>query len=394
MKFIDPYANCDAVKKLRNSENKKKRILCIDRDGTLNFEKPPERGGDVERWQHEVNARRIVRETDPNNVIIIPTMCTPGMLMSWDMFDESAAKGYNEPRPRIGYANDGLVRIEAKPGDVPEFAYNTDADVIAGIGTRIMIKNGSCYFEDRGYVNKLGLCHYGDWSNTKWRATTMRHLRQLWPEEWLHEHLAKIDLPGMYEQRLVNVAQLPGRVELSFDTIDEKHEAIGRIITVKWRHDDMSNFVANRLDVIDESRPPKGKIFLVPRDENKYTQMERCLRQISSDAGLKPAEIEVFCAGDASPDLNMIRAVPEAKGRFVLVGGSRLTQALVERHKEYAGVSIEWLTANLVDTDQPGIYKWQCKVSDKECERLVIVGDEAFPGTTGPVTIAKVLESL
>ncbi len=125
------------------------------------------------------------------------------------------------------------------------------------------------------------------------------------------------------------------------------------------------------IDWADESIPAKHyySIYLLPHGVNKQTVVDRIIaieRKVNA----------LLMIGDSQTDYPMgFQAGQGLPATFLMVGGARLPKLLPAAIKR-----------QLKRTRQRGWYRFQ--------DRTIIIGDEAFPHTKGPVTIQRYLATL
>lgn len=376
----NPFVGSDAALKVAETQ----RIFCTDRDYTFNFEKPSRQGQYSHEWLVELEKRGSIIEQTAADVQMVVTQCTPGMLMRRKALQASCRLGYLEPIPKLGFAGDGKTRIPTPPDDLSEYSFGIDWDVIGGVGTRAMLRHGEVYLEDVEYADQLEIRNSQSWSDSPWREKAI----ELLIKTSAAHYRAPIDLVGAYDNDKVDVACLPGRIQLNFPNREEKLAFMQKVESLQkefyWKN------IVGRLELVDESNPavdpPTFQLYMLPKGGTKRGIIDRVIGQLALAANVELSRIYILFAGDAPPDLDMLRAVPEARATFILVGGSRLYPFIADPEcVDFAGMPIGDITKNLRRTGDVGVYTFNT--------RTVIIGDEAYPGLKGPATIAAYLET-
>jgi hypothetical protein len=378
----NPYIGSDAASDLAVS----KQVSCLDRDGTFNFEKPPAPGSPREAWKKELGDRQYIVEENKNKrrVHMAVTKCTAGMLMRGMDLVRSYTKGkYHEPIPKLGFEPDGIHRKPTPPDDLDEFTHGIDWQVIGGVGSGLVVRHEDTYYPDLEFAQQLGMYNAERWSDSPWRQEALDLLMFMGQAH----RRSPIDIVGNYENDLVDVACLPGRIELKFGTLSEKLEFVAQFESLR-RNTVWGRFV-NAIQLVDESNPPaKFQLYMLPKGGTKLGYINRAIGQLADAAGVALSDLEILFAGDAPPDLEMLLAVPEASATFILVGGSRLTQSFRTR-TDFAGESLTWLYNALKPAKVKGMYDIQHSGSGR---RTFIFGEEVCPHEKGPGTIRHCLQ--
>ena len=387
----------------------------------------------------------LVEETGA--VLACITARTPALAMSKKSYQASVAHGYNEPPPRW-HKVDGKY-VEVDPAEEPFFKHNYDWPIIGSFGRGILVKNGHGYRADRGYEQLLnsqvlnsdntvrplaaqnrpdGLLSVED---SPWRLAAMAFVGT--SLAFARDCLASIERLANYREYKSNVAPLPYRVQFNF----EGPEGFRTMLKVKQKireEKHNNNPFALRVFTVDESRinhnnPDASSyvLYLVPwhgRKENMFNRMlsqlveasELLLLQesgLSLQGGERTVEdvvrrayesIKLFYAGDSPTDLKIgLIGGGRVKTHFILPTGSDLAPSLMGRRNRYGVVNLQFLwddparkrlNPRLESTGRTGEYYFVHKIQKMlgHTPNLVVIGDERYPGTTPPGSVALFMD--
>lgn len=106
---------------------------------------------------------------------------------------------------------------------------------------------------------------------------------------------------------------------------------------------------------------------------HKQQAADHIFKALYSQLSVAPAQCVVLLAGDNVPDLPMgLLSAAGSSATFLIPGGAPLAEVLF---------SPEFTARYPLQPLEKGVYRFS------PTTRTVIVGDEAFPGTTGPTTL-------
>ena len=188
--------------------------------------------------------------------------------------------------------------------------------------------------------------------DTQW----MKQLQSLGtPRQWIRE-CQRCVIPEATLMIPTDVAQPWYRVQLNFSSRSALRKQVRQLPSqVSWQ---------------DESNPSREEysIYLLPNRINKQTVVDHLIAQ-------HPTPEKVLMIGDSQTDQLMgLHAGNGCPSTFLIVGGARLVQLLPSTIKR-----------QFKPQSQTGWYRYH--------DRVVIIGDQAFPGTIGPETILTYLRT-
>ena len=337
--------------------------------------------------------------------IIFSTARSPELVMSSNMLDVSQRLGEVARQAPKWHVENGVysfVPIET----LDEFRYCYNPDAILAFGEGIFIKKlrtgkqrpsyFSCDTEyERIYLNQIA--QEAPSAERTWRKLALAVVKTV----GLEEKLAAIEIAGNYERGLANVTPLKYRIQLDFrgrHSVSDKYIALERI----------KNFLrgtplAQYVEGVDESKPDMGNpdesratLYLMPPGARKENMLNRTLSQICTQQRIGTHEMKLLIVGDTLTDFySMCYAGWDASAVGIVVGGSRLFQCLEER-ANFAGVDLQRYHKALKPTSRPGFYRFDNPLmrggwTEHGKERLIILGDRAYPGTVGAETVLAYL---
>ncbi len=336
-----------------------------------------------------------------NGIFAVATAQSTEMLMSSKSFEASVQRGFSRPRPLLGGVPGD--RFYVRPEDIPCRVPFTDADAIMSMGTGCHVRRQKgWYAENVAYRKRLGL---------KWRAGVLRLLDMMNENgvDNLRQYFAPIEFEENYRLGKTDVMPLEFRIQFEFVNAETKNIVKGRIeaaltgliqlseikgITNEMFTQIISQYgdILRNLRIVDESDPLKNKFqfYLMPRYAAKEEMIDEMLAVLTQGQMIG----NLLIAGDMPPDLLAGCFAGRAlSATFLLVGGSPVSPYLTRDDPHfgmpYAGERLQWMTDELMATKRPG---FEVLHRAGIPARMVVIGDIAYPGTTGPETIAAFLK--
>lgn len=348
-------------------------------------------------------AAHYVRDyVDERGTFTVATAQTAEMLMSSELYENSRERGFARLPPKLG--GESGRRFYVKPESIAARVPFTDAAAIMSMGTGCHIREADeWYSEAASYKRRLGLT---------WRENAMNLLSIIATEsDEYKRYLAPIESEENYRQGVTDVMPLEYRIQFNFDDRESKDRmkyriasaltSIRQILPLKGLFEEGMEKAGNaqlfgdihkNLQIVDESSPALGKFqfYIMPRYAAKEEMVDEMLAILPKGEMIE----DLVIAGDMPPDLRAgCYAGRARRATFILVGGSPLAPHFTRdgEHfgKHYAGESLEFVTKNLEPTGRPG---FEILVRAGVHMRLFVNGDVAYPGLTGPETIAAFLK--
>jgi hypothetical protein len=368
----------------------------FDVDGTLMTKAMEEQRASPEA----LLAAHFVRDHfDEHGTFTVATAQTAEMLMSSRIYRASVALGFARKPPKLG--GEPGRRYYVKPELIPERVPFTDAKAIMSMGTgcHILQKEG-WYREHETYRKRLG---------GSWRQNVFNLLDWGDKKKEYRQYLAPIESRMNYRKGVTDVMPLPYRIQFNFDDLATKDRIKGKVMeAIRGRRAivelglsskeeselDESRFgdIHCNLRIVDESNPANGKyqFYLMPRYASKEEMVDEMLSVLARGEMIE----DLLIAGDMPPDLRAGCFAGRAlRATFILVGGSPLAPYFDRDSsffgQAYAGEKLDFITANLMRTGRPGFEVFERAGVPM---RLFVNGDVAYPGLTGPETIAAFLK--
>lgn len=252
--------------------------------------------------------------------------------------------------------------------------------IISSSGSKIFVKQDSgAYQEDLCFYNKA-------FPNPQvWRKTITTQINNINNQKNIAK-LSYVEDVSLYVNGTNNVYPLDYRIQLFFDSIEDKLFFISELMKIKKVSNDISIVT---LHIADDSNPNKNKIsvYLTPKN-SKVEAIDHVIKHFKKDLNLIDPELIII--GDSWLDLEMgLFSAPNIpKTTFYLVGGSRLTEFVIDSQKNsFAGESLTKIRQNLIKTNGIGIYYYK----DEDYERKVVIGDMVYPGKVGSDSIIEFL---
>lgn len=357
-----PYSGSEIVQKLK--ENLKKgispRIAFLDIDSTLT-------GSTVST--NEVRKKL----EDLGYAIVFITARTEEMIMSQYQFQVSKALGFARAEPHLGKTTDNK-KFYLPPEKVePEGLI--DPDIIAGSsGTKILVKQANDgYLTDSSYEKNY------QQGSSEWRKETIAVIEKLQIGK-----PAEIENPQNYRNAITDVTPPDFRIQIDFKGLAEKQKFFENLSALQKKQIQNMRFIDNSNEQRD-----KYSIFIIPNKADKARAAEHIVNNICQELNLPRKDLEILIAGDSLADLPMgLYSGLDTQAKFILVGGSRITQALTDNQiTEYAGEKLLKFKSHL--SGSQGNLEFKIPIFGN---RKVIIGDQVFPNTKGPETILKLLE--
>lgn len=399
-----PYFGSDLVEAAAET----RWLSAVDLDGTMT-------SSDGEPSLKELAERReAVRLLEEGGrPRMLNTVRTFELAVSSALLEASHRYGVMRPKPKYGRDKDGK-RIFVPLEKMSKFDYCLDAHAFNGVGTGIFLRHQSShYVPDSGYAQQLG----------DWHRDVIDYLRlvdRMDPGARLEAAMADINHEASYDEGKTDVFPPEYRIQLEwtahkFGKRAGELKELAKELIRKWqnlfRPKEAWRSGRKRIDIVEENRGDEGRfiIYLVPKRSRKEHALTHVIRKIAEATNLVPSQYRVFGAGDTMTDVGVAFNTSVASDlTFLLAGGSRLYHFLSPHGehagKPYDGEDIFGLTRLLKgsETEHRGVHRLMLPTFDvfgekhriKKVARTVIVGDDAFPGETGPASIAATLEYL
>ena len=309
----------------------------------------------------------------------------------------------HEPKWHFENGKYSSVPIE----DLEEFDYCRDPDAILAFGEGIFPKklrvgkqrpaHYVCDTEyDRLYLNLIPGPTKEE-SDLSWREVTLGVVKAV----GLEGNLAAIEFANNYKEGLANVEPLKYRVQLDFfgrNSLMDKYVALRR--TEKFIE---GSPLALIIEGVDESKPDesspddsKATLYLMPPGARKQNMLNRPLSEICTAERIGTHEIRMPILGDTLTDFYaMLYGGWDAGVAGVVAGGSRLFKC-IEEQTNFGGVDLQLLHKGLKPTSRKGFFLFDNPLmrggwTKHGKERLIILGDRAYPGTVGAETMLAYL---
>lgn len=323
-------------------------------------------------------------------IVIFITARTEEMVMSSREYTLSQQRyNFGRAKPKLGKS--GRINIAVEPETVISPGL-LDPDIIAGTtGTRIFFhKADGGYCEDMMFRNK----HITSALFKRITHTMISHINKA-------ETIARTTLlehESNFHKGLTNVFPPDFQVQLDFKNLPHKIEFLWQLHVIKeqfslFRFIPQSEIVLKELSYVDNSDPDKNyySIFLVPNGgklhaiDYLYSKLEHCM-------GEGHHTMHSLTAGDSWADLQMGLyggTQINKQSHLLIVGGSRLTPYLIHSSKYdfYAGEPLKPIKQNMIPIEHKGFFRFPLLGHEK----ILIIGDLAYPGTRGPETILAFL---
>lgn len=334
---------------------------------------------------------------DTKGIFTVSTAQTAEMIMSEASYHASVERGFKRPRPHLGGVSG--KRFYVPPEKIACRIPFLDPHAIMSMGTGIRYRQkGGVYISNKDYEARL---------RPHWRSGA-EYLLEIVGES-LNIDVRRFYAPIEFEQNYIfgstDVAPLENRIELIFDDNDTKNLIKGALDSTLNGLRELELFegildeVQRRLSdalhnfrIQDESDPARGKyqFYVTPLVASKEEMVDEALAVLTRGRMIT----NLLIAGDMPPDLRAGCFAGRALcTTFLLVGGSPLAPHLTRDAeafgRAYAGESMSWLTDALVETRRPGFERLHRAGVPS---RMFVIGDVAYPGLTGPETIAAFLK--
>lgn len=343
----------------------------------------------------EIDARAGIREIlEDHGGYVLSTARTPELCMSERCLEASREAGFTRLDPRCHTENG--ARVYRPLSMIRKYAQLTDPDAIHSVGEGIWIKRGRAYHPDLEFYVRRGVAKEG------WKSDMRRLFEVVDADGAIRSDFSILEDPDSHASGLVDVQEIECRYELvakpGVDGPAWKKFVKQRIHALRETNHPLAR-IARSVHFIDESNPAKGRyqLYLVPhRRLTKEGALNHMLHQVSLASGIPTREFVTVCAGDRMPDLRAgLFGGYDAKGIFILAGGSVLTEYLVgdKRGQDFAGHPLGSIVRRLRPNSKKGWYHFH--MHGMPTERVVIVADEAVGGgKTDAESILGVLEQV
>ncbi len=383
----NPYKNSDAVRFLleKRREGNPLRIAFWDIDSTITHE------------DSKVTAKLMREASNKGFVVIFVTSRTEEMTMS----DEARKKSKDmyRPEPHMQKTADQRQIYVDPSGKEPEGTIDVFG-VAGSTGSAIYMRQADGSFQkDSAHEKKMNV------NKDSWRKSVLKLVDLINQDEKLCE-LIPIEYPDRYWSGETDVYPPDFRIQLKFRSAEAENKFRNKLLQIKLngRMEDFSDdewMVISNLRYTGDSKPSMENYsgYLAPAKGNKARAAETVFDGIFQeiykvDVEIKKSDFEVLFAGDSFPDLAMgLFGARGCRGKFVIVGGSRLTRLMIEEKiKTFVNEKIGAIKHRLGLTDKIGIYNFRQPLATGDSSREVIIGDVAYPGKFGPQTILEVLK--
>lgn len=372
-----PFSQSLILAKLKKQQkaNRKLKIAFLDIDSTMTGN------------QKITDQTRTHLENLGYSVVFVTTR-TEELVMSGKAYEKSVRQyGFQRPRPHLGFAKGKRCYLDPS---LLSPAGLLDPDIIAGsTGTQILIrqKNG-------GFCPLLSYEKSFGQKPQEWRKGVLSALSDLGILQ--KASLSPLDLPANYRLGVTDVFMPKYRIILTCENLKQKREVINQL-TNAILDQNISQSVKKQLanlQVIDDSHPKKGKyaLYLTPKNASKLKAVEWILSALCHSLKAERREFDLLIAGDSFPDLEMgLFGGRGAKTTFLLVGGSRMTDAVFAKQTEpeFTGDVLEKARCEL-QAETTGFYKFNLNLA---FERQIIIADQAYRGKVGVESLFYFLES-
>lgn len=258
--------------------------------------------------------------------------------------------------------------------EIDQFNGLLDADIISqSSGMHMIVKqNTGEYVEDKNYFNSITV------TPTEWREKAYKLIVK-------HSNaIARaMENKDNYEKNIVDVSPFDYRIILDFPDASSLKECMRLIKEVKAKNPSFP------LEYINDSHPErKGyTLYLIPVGGNdiKRIAVDTVVKNITTELQITPQKLEVLLTGDAYIDMAMgFFGAEETQGIFLLAGGSRLLQALVDDDLSiFDQEDISHLKKEMKKIED-GIYTFR--------KRKIVISDILYPGKKGPEGILAFLQ--
>lgn len=370
---FNPYLQSTFIEKLKTSlkKHQKARIAFLDVDATLT--------GHTESLKQ---VKAYLEKLD--YTVCLVTARTEEGVMSKRQYNLSTRFGFSRPKPKLSKTNNQFCYIDPLMCEPQEII---DPDIIAGsTGTAIVLRQfEGGYAKDEDFEKKLPLSsHYFREHVFRIMSYANKDASVVMP--------APIEYKGNYEKGISNVAPSDFRVSITFQEMADKKlflYALGKLksnesLCKKYK---ISPTVVEKVRLSTDGHCDRGKYrgYIIPSHGGKTRSADHIISSVCKEVGIERGQIETLFAGDAFPDLKMgLYAGLGTVAKFVLVGGSRMTNYLVKKeHTDFAGEELSEIKKSLRPTKREGYYQFQFG----DMLRTVILGDIAFKNTIGPQSL-------
>jgi len=318
------------------------------------------------------------------------TARTPELVMSRRSYELSKSlAGFTRSEP-TWLVSDG-VRFDAPLDTLP--ADEKDPDAILSFGQGIYIgglgheqSGARPYFCDQEYRYRY-LDPVDSNGNLLAGKPWLAHMRELLQEL------------NLQETRFDNVDETDFRTQVDFygkDAVIKKYEALAAIEAK------VPQALRGRLEGVDESKPSddpeknRATLYGLPPQIRKENMINYALSQACRAIGRSVGSISGLIIGDTLTDFYAAcHAGWDADMTGIIVGGSRISKCIEEK-TNFAGVDLRRWHAQLEPTGRRGFYTFNNPAArggwiKNGPTRLVVLGDQAYPGTIGSETIEAYL---
>lgn len=285
---------------------------------------------------------------------------------------------------------EGNRRIYAPIESLERFKFNHSPHAIHSVGVGIAVENDGAYHIDGVFEKKLHK------DATRWRDRAFSLLPVLDPDEslGLTRDLPAIEFVENYHAGLADVTPLDYRIQLQHVGMDGEawKAAVRKRLNELRMGKGPAAATARTVRLVDESNPRLGRyvLYMVPFNGTKEKALSHVAHQLCWVHDCHISALQLCIAGDTMTDLWAgLYGANGAPGIFALAGGSRLTDYLVgdKKGQRFAGEWLASVSRRLVANSRKGFYYIQlpCMV----LPRVVVILDEAFPGTTDAQSVAN-----
>jgi len=285
---------------------------------------------------------------------------------------------------------DSIRETDAKfsnawPDEVPSFAgiYNGDA-TLAATGSEIWIRQ-----LDNSYIPDLDFNFQMNVDIKTWREETISKINTVIECIGFGASYAPLEDINLFKSGRMDVAPPDLRIQMNFISIEYQLEFMRKI-----------NCQFPELRIIEDGNPEDGRfqIYITPQRAGKEIAVDNFFQKIliemnkklSDEKRVLAKDFHIVYFGDSWPDVPMgLYGAEGTNAILLLVGGSRLAPLIGDQRKkelQFASENITAINDKIIPLSQIGYYQ----IGD----RVIIVGDEAYPETKGPQSIIAHLNSI
>jgi hydroxymethylpyrimidine pyrophosphatase-like HAD family hydrolase len=350
---LTPYSHSSALAKIKHSlaTDQAPRLAFLDIDDTLT-------GPPAEQKQ----LRQLLEAQ--SYVITFVTSRPLEMCLSWAAQTQSEPAIKNRPPAKFKLKPTDQFHQLHDPASLASLSGLIDPDFIAGAtGTEIALRDESGrYHLDTTYQPP----------DSNWRQKTFALLRNLLIKHNSTGSFASMEFIDNYQQGISSVLPLTYRLQLNFSSHADQQKFYQLIYSLPLAVADDSN---------PYHHPPNYNLIITPQNFQKHQAAHHILQQLTQLLNLNPENLEILIAGDAPVDLPLgLKVAPHSHVTFLIPGGARLGRYLKDNNTTF------------ISPDLLPYFKLLQNPVQQIRNQQLILGDEAYPGTTGPTTLLAYLQ--